>query len=54
MHNTKPNSKIILDNTMTTTHMNNNDSMGSVGRQFSNIDVSTFVYFSANQQGLGS
>jgi hypothetical protein len=45
MHNTKPNSKIILDNTMTTTHMNSSDSMGSVGRQLSNINVSTFVCF---------
>jgi hypothetical protein len=39
---------------MMTTHMNNNDSMGSVGTQFFNIDVSTFVYSSTNQQGLGS
>jgi len=39
---------------MTITHMNSSDSMGSVGRQFSNIDVSTFVYSSTNQQGLGS
>jgi hypothetical protein len=50
MHNTKPNFKTMLNNTMTTTHTNNN-LMGGMGKQFSSISISTSNGSLVNQWG---
>lgn len=54
MHNMKPNYKTMLNNTMTIMHMNNNDLVGGMGKQFSSISISTSNCSLVNQQGLKS